>query len=140
MNRPRILVIDDDPLFRSLLTSLLRDEFLVVSASDGSEGYYKALENPPQLAIIDLKMPVWDGLKTLRAFRGNHLLARVPLVVLTSDETGQLTSESLAAGASDYLLKTTITRGELIDKVRRQLERTASETGRESALREVSSG
>ena len=56
MNRARVLVIDDDPLFRSLITSILRRDFLVSVAADGSEGYYKAIEHPPQLAIIDVQM------------------------------------------------------------------------------------
>ena len=68
LKRARILVIDDDPLFRSLIVSLLRKQYYVSVASNGSEGFYKALEQPPELAIIDVQMPVWDGLKTLRAF------------------------------------------------------------------------
>ena len=52
MTRHRILVIDDDPLFRSLLTSILRNGFQVTSANDGEEGYYKALETPPDLANV----------------------------------------------------------------------------------------
>src|SRR5207245_9847502 len=85
MNRARILVIDDDPLFRSLITSMLRRDYFVSVASDGSEGYYKALEHPPQLAIIDVQMPGWDGLRTLQAMRAHHALAKVPVRMCTSD-------------------------------------------------------
>jgi DNA-binding response OmpR family regulator len=117
MNRARILVIDDDPLFRSLLTALLPAEFQVTVASDGAEGYYKALELPPHLAIVDVKMPGWDGLRTLKAFRSHHLLARVPIMMLTSDASRTTVMSALEAGASDYVVKTTLSREEFIRKV-----------------------
>jgi DNA-binding response OmpR family regulator len=121
MTRSRILVIDDDPLFRSLLTSMLRKAFLVTAASDGAEGYYMALERPPHLAIVDIKMPGWDGLRTLKAFRSHHLLSRIPVMMLTSDSSRQTVMAALQAGASDYVIKTTLSRDDFIRKVCRQL-------------------
>src|SRR5262245_28607900 len=114
MSRHRILVIDDDPLFRSLLTSMLPREFHVTTAGDGAEGYYKALEHPPHLAIVDIRMPGWDGLRTLKAFRGHHALARVPLMVLTSDGNRQTVAAATQAGADDYVLKTSLTREDFL--------------------------
>lgn len=121
MTRSRILVIDDDPLFRSLLTSILRSDFLVNVASDGAEGYYKALEQPPDLAIVDIRMPGWDGLRTLQAFRSHHALANVPVVMLTSDASRQTVMSAMQAGATDYIIKTTLSRENFLEKVSRQL-------------------
>lgn len=121
MTRASILVIDDDPLFRSLLTSMLRKEFLVTAASDGAEGYYKALESPPNLAVVDIKMPGWDGLRTLKAFRAHHLLSRIPVMMLTSDASRQTVMAALQAGANDYVIKTTLSRDDFLRKVCRQL-------------------
>ena len=81
----RILVIDDDPLFRNLMVSFLRREYFVSVASDGSEGFYKALEYPPDIAIVDVQMPVWDGLQTLKAFRSHPTLCKTKIIMLTSD-------------------------------------------------------
>lgn len=121
MAHSRILVIDDDPLFRSLLTSMLCQEFSVSTASDGAEGYYKALEQPPDLTIVDIKMPGWDGLRTLKAFRAHHLLATRPIMMLTGDASRPSIQAALEAGANDYVIKTTLSREILIRKVHRQL-------------------
>jgi DNA-binding response OmpR family regulator len=119
MNRARVLVIDDDPLFRSLITSILRRDFFVSVAADGSEGYYKALEHPPQLAIIDVQMPGWDGLRTLQAIRSHQALAKVPVMMLTSDASRQTVMAAIQCGANDYVIKTTLSREELLKKTRR---------------------
>jgi CheY-like chemotaxis protein len=122
MSRARVLVIDDDPLFRSLLTSMLRKDYLVAVACDGAEGYYKALEHPPLLAIVDIQMPGWDGLKTLKAFRSHHLLSHVPVMMLTSDSSRQTVMAAIQGGAKDYVIKTTLSREDFLQKVARQLE------------------
>ncbi|HBL42050.1 MAG TPA: response regulator, partial [Planctomycetaceae bacterium] len=80
----RVLVIDDDPLFRNLMVSFLRREYFVSVASDGSEGFHKALEYPPDIAIVDVQMAVWDGLQTLKAFRSHPTLAHTRIIMLTS--------------------------------------------------------
>ena len=118
-NRSRVLVIDDDPLFRSLITSMLRRDYFVAVASDGAEGYYKALEHPPQLAVIDVQMPGWDGLRTVQAFRAHQALARVPVMMLTSDAARQTVVAAIESGANEYVIKTTLSREELLKKARR---------------------
>lgn len=119
MNRPRILIVDDDPLFRSLLTSMLNQDFAVIVACDGAEGYYRALEHPPQLAIVDIQMSGWDGLRTLKAFRSHYLLARTPVMMLTSDASRQTVMAAVQGGASDYVIKTSLSRDEFLRKVYR---------------------
>ena len=119
MNRARVLIVDDDPLFRSLITSMLRRDFLVMVAADGSEGYYKALEHLPQLAIIDVQMPGWDGLRTVQAFRAHQTLAKVPVMMLTSDASRQTVVAAIQCGANDYVIKTTLSGEELLKKTRR---------------------
>lgn len=119
ISRPRVLVIDDDPLFRSLITSMLRRDFLVTVAGDGAEGYYKALEFPPQLAIIDIQMPGWDGLRTLQAMQAHKALTNIPVMVLTSDATRQTVLAAIQSGAKDYVIKTTLNRDDLLAKASR---------------------
>jgi len=137
MSRARVLVIDDDPLFRSLLTSMLRNDYLVTVACDGAEGYYKALEHPPLLAIVDIQMPGWDGLKTLKAFHSHHLLSHIPVMMLTSDSSRQTVMAAIQGGAKDYVIKTTLSRDDFLQKVARQLETSA---GTEESCRQDSGG
>ncbi|ADG68090.1 response regulator receiver [Planctopirus limnophila DSM 3776] len=118
-DRPRVLVIDDDPLFRSLITTLLRKEYFVAVAADGAEGFYKAAEHPPDIVLIDVQMPGWDGIKTLKHFRGHPSLSHVSLVMLTSDSTRDTVMAAIQAGAQDYIVKTSFSKEDLFNKLAR---------------------
>ena len=121
MARPRIIVIDDDPLFRSLIVSQLRKSFLVSVAAEGAEGYYKSLEHPPDIAVVDIQMPGWDGLKTLKAFRAHPALCNIPIVILTGDAIKETVMSALSGGANDYIIKTTFSKEDLLQKLCRWL-------------------
>lgn len=116
---PRVLVIDDDPLFRNLMVSFLRREYIVSVASDGSEGFYKALEYPPDVAIVDVQMAVWDGLQTLKAFRSHPTLSQTKIIMLTSDASKETVIAAIHGGANDYIIKTSFSKTEFLEKVRK---------------------
>jgi len=118
----RVLVIDDDPLFRNLMVSFLRREYIVSVASDGSEGFYKALEYPPDIAIVDVQMDVWDGLKTLKAFRSHPVLNQTKIIMLTSDASKETVIAAIQGGANDYIIKTSFSKIEFLEKVRKHTQ------------------
>ena len=115
----RVLVIDDDPLFRNLMVSFLRREFIVSVASDGSEGFYKALEYPPDIAVVDVQMAEWDGLQTLKAFRSHPVLNQTKIIMLTSDASKETVIAAIQGGANDYIIKTSFSKTEFLEKVRK---------------------
>lgn len=117
--RPRILIIDDDPLYRSLMTTLLRKDYLLAVAAEGSEGFQKALQHPPDIAVIDIQMPGWDGLKTLEQFRNSPVLKRVKIVMLTGDASKESVVAAIRGGANDYVIKTSFSREEFREKLKR---------------------
>lgn len=117
VSKPRALVMDDDPLFRSLLVSMLKHDYVVTAAADGAEGFYQALECAPAIAVVDIKMPVWDGIRTIKAFREHEALKDVGLVVLTSDASQETVLASIAAGADDYDIKSSLSRAEFLRKL-----------------------
>ncbi|MFN0198033.1 MAG: response regulator [Planctomycetaceae bacterium] len=119
--RQHILVVDDDPLFRNLMTTILGKEFHVTVASEGSEGFHKAVENPPHLAILDLQMPGWDGLRTLKALKSHPSLNQLKIVIMTSDSTRKMVLEAIKSGAHDYIIKTSFRREEFLSKLQRLL-------------------
>lgn len=102
----RILVVDDHQLVRAGLVALLEgtDEFEVVGqAADGAEAVELAADTTPDVVLMDLSMPIMDGVTATRA-----LLAARPetaVVVLTSFADQVRVAEALAAGAVGYLLK-----------------------------------
>ena len=115
--RRRILVVDDDPLFRSLMTNVLRHDFDVAVANDGADGFYRAIDWVPDLAVLDIQMPGWDGIKTLKAFRAHPVLAKVKVVVLTSDSSRETVLAAINAGADDFVIKTAFSRDEFRTKL-----------------------
>ncbi len=101
----RILVVDDHPLTREALSSLLehRGFEVVGQASDGEEAIELAADLQPELVLLDLTMPGMDGLTALPLIRQAAPLAEV--VVLTASGTEDNLLAAIRAGAAGYLLK-----------------------------------
>src|SRR6267378_1729135 len=80
-----ILVVDDDPIVRSLMrATLAHDGFEVIEAEDGVEGCRLYQEHRPDLLLVDVIMPRMDGYQLCRELRGDPQSAYVPIVVATS--------------------------------------------------------
>jgi CheY-like chemotaxis protein len=123
----RVLIVDDDPLIRALIVSALRKDCLVAVAAEGSEGFYKALEQTPDVAVIDVNMPGWDGLKTLEAFRAHPALKNVKVIMLTADASKQTVIAAIQGGAHDYMIKTTFAKADLYRKLNRLVPGTIAD-------------
>jgi CheY-like chemotaxis protein len=103
---PIILIVDDDDDTRYLISRVLSDEgYRVVEARGGSEAVQLALEQTPDLILMDIAMPRVDGLSTVWELRGRPGLANVPIVIMSGYDTYDLRAESAAAGCGDYLEK-----------------------------------
>jgi CheY-like chemotaxis protein len=120
--RVRVLVIDDDPAYQRLLSTVLGKTYLVSVAGDGAEGLAKAKASIPDLAIIDVQMPGLDGLQTLTAIRADSSLAGVKIIMLTADASRDTVFAAVRAGADDYLIKTAFSQQELLRKMDRLLK------------------
>ena len=116
-----IALVDDD---RNILTSvsiaLQAEGFLTRVYSDGEAALKALTDNPPDLAIFDIKMPKLDGLELLRRFRERHL---TPVIFLTSKDDELDEALGLAMGADDYIAKP-FSQRLLIARVRAILRRT----------------
>ena len=104
-NRCRILIADDHNLVAELCRRLLETEFEVVEAvSDGRAMVRAALELKPDVIIVDIAMPVLNGLDAGRQVK--KMLPAVKLIYLTMNPDADVAAEAFARGASGYLLKT----------------------------------
>ena len=97
-----ILVADDEPTLRRLLRLTFGPEHRVSEAANGAEALRRLLADRPDLAILDVAMPVMDGLTACRAARAEPSLAGLGIIVLTAYATGD---DALAAGADRHLRK-----------------------------------
>ena len=131
----RILLIDDSPTFRSQVIGFLRGTYMVAVANDGFEGFNNAAACPPDLLIIDVKMPVWDGLRTLKAFRAHPAFRTVPILMLTGDASRESVTAAISGGVNDYMLKDALTKELLLEKLAKLLG--DSRTVREAATSEI---
>jgi diguanylate cyclase (GGDEF)-like protein len=124
-----ILVAEDDEISASILVHKLKKEGLdVVRFANGELACKAALEHPPDLVILDVKMPGLDGFEVLDRLRKDARFAKIPIVMLTSMGQEADVVRGFALGADDYVLKP-FSPVELAARVRRLLRRGRSATG-----------
>ncbi|MCX5971395.1 MAG: response regulator transcription factor [Coprothermobacterota bacterium] len=106
MSRIRVLLVDDQALFREGLRTLLefREDLEVVGeAANGEEALFMAARLRPQVVLMDLRMPVLDGVEATRRLKESHPECKV--IALTTFDDDETVFDGLRAGAVGYLLK-----------------------------------
>ena len=107
----RVVVADDQALVRSGFTMLLAGEpdiEVVGEAGNGAEAVALAASERPDVMLMDVRMPVMDGLEATRRITGDESLAGTRVVILTTFDLDEYVHEALRAGASGFLLKDTL--------------------------------
>src|SRR2546425_6241492 len=119
--RARVLVVDDHALFRTGVANIINQEpdlRVVAEAGNGVEAVAAFEQHRPDVTLLDLRMPVMDGVEVVRRIREREPHARV--VVLTTYDTDDEIARALKAGAKAYVLKD-IAADDLIACIRRVL-------------------
>ena len=123
MTKPiRVLIADDDPLVRAgigLILTPLPDVEVVAEAANGREAVELTVRHRPQVALLDIRMPVMDGLAALREIR--RAAPAVAVIMLTTFGEGEYVSAALAEGAAGFLLKDSA-----VDELARAIRATAA--------------
>ncbi|MFV2064967.1 MAG: response regulator [Chloroflexota bacterium] len=104
--RSRLLLVDDQPLFRKALASLINgqaDMVVVAEAEDGLDAVAKVQAQDPDLVVMDVQMPNGGGAEGVRRIRS--IGSTVPIIMLTISEEDDDLFDSVKAGANGYLLK-----------------------------------
>jgi CheY-like chemotaxis protein len=102
----RVLVVDDFDDSRFSLSMLLKIEgYEVIEATDGAQAIEKALSDKPDLILMDLSLPVIDGLSATRQIRQSDAMKRVPIIALTAHDLIDIQSQAEDAGCTDYAPK-----------------------------------
>lgn len=107
MARHRILIVEDSPTMRQLLVFALKrlKDVEIVEAQDGMDGLRKVSSDHFDLALIDINMPVMDGLKLISLIRGEDSLRDMAIIVITTEGANEDRERALALGANEYLTK-----------------------------------
>lgn len=105
-SKPRILIVDDDPLNIKLLKAKLpADRFETLSASNGPMAIQKVLRDVPDLVLLDIMMPGMDGFSVSRWIKGNPATEEIPIILITALEGSENKIKGLEAGADEFLNK-----------------------------------
>jgi len=107
----RVVVADDQALVRSGFTMLLDGEpdiDVVGEAGDGAEAVSIATNTRPDVILMDVRMPVMDGLEATRRITADETLSATRVIILTTFDLDEIVHEALRAGASGFLLKDTL--------------------------------
>lgn len=127
-----VLIIDDDLTLREMYEEYLKASgFTVISAQDGEEGLQKAKESKPTAILLDLMMPKMNGIEVLKHLKADDSTSGIPVIVFTALIQDLEKQESLAAGASDYVVKTEVTPKSILDKIHQLTNTPQVTTGSE---------
>ena len=114
----KILVVEDDQTLRKVLNDKLEhDGYEVVSAENGQVGLEKALSDNPDCILLDVIMPVKDGISMLRDLRRSKSASEIPVILLTNLDDSQTALDALENGVTDYLVKSDWTLEDVLLKI-----------------------
>lgn len=124
MNKPEILIIDDEEQIRKTLEITLRTNgYAITEAATAKEGVIIASNHPPDLIILDLGLPDKDGLTVLQELRQWYTK---PVIILSVQNSEEVIIKALDSGANDYLTKPFRT-GELLARIRSAMRNSTPE-------------
>jgi DNA-binding response OmpR family regulator len=103
---PRILICDDNEVGRVMLRRMLsRRGYLVEEAFDGASTIGAVEQCPPDLVLLDLRLPDLDGSEVLRRLRCDHNANELPIIMISAEHDGEVVAGCLSLGACDYITK-----------------------------------
>lgn len=106
MSEEKVLIIDDDKIIRSIVsTALEKNGFSALSAANGPDGLEVAQNDNPDAIILDRVMPGMDGNEVLQKLKENPKTKNIPVMILTGRSSGLDISSSMQLGALDYVVK-----------------------------------
>lgn len=116
----KILLADDDPRLRILVSLTLGDDFVLLQAADGEETLQTARREMPDLILLDIMMPKVDGFEVCRILKSDSNTRDILIVMLTGKDSPEDVERGIEAGADAYFIKPFSPRA-LLDKVNQLL-------------------
>jgi CheY-like chemotaxis protein len=118
----KVCIVDDDSYIREIYQRKFEEEgFSVVTAVDGEEGLAVIREHKPHIILLDLQMPVRDGVSVLKVLREDPELSKIPVIVLSNQEDDETLKTVGKFETRFYLIKSWTTPQKAVDTVREVL-------------------
>ena len=122
MAKYRIMVVDDDADVRFVVTTLLGTEFETVQAQNGLDAIEKIERSQPDLLLVDITMPIMNGISCCRSIQKNPAFSKVPVFFLTACSAKEVREEAMSVGGRDYIEKP-FNSAHLIDRIQAFFEK-----------------
>ncbi len=116
-----LIIEDEDPILSALTTEFTKTNYNVLNAKDGKSGLDMAIQNIPDIILLDLGLPIMDGLSALRELRKTDVGKNIKVIVLSNSTDAQKLKEATELGAIDYIIKSDWELSEIINRVNREL-------------------
>lgn len=119
----KILIVEDESALSGAISEKLKhNKFKVLVAADGRAGLILAEKEKPDLILLDLLMPVMDGLSMLKELRANEWGQHIPVIIMTNFSDMDKTAAALEYGVHDYLVKSDWKLEDIVKKVNEKLK------------------
>lgn len=124
MEKNKILLIEDDSFLISMYTTKFElENFKVVAAEDGEKGLGLAAKEKPDIILLDILLPKMNGFEVLKELKNNKETNQIPVILLTNLSQKNEIEQGLALGAQDYLIKAHFMPSEVMDKIKKVLNK-----------------
>jgi two-component system, cell cycle response regulator DivK len=131
-DRPRVLLVDDYPDAREMYTEYLQySGFDVVEAGNGMEALQRAVDETPDIILMDLSLPVMDGWEATRRLKSDQRTASIPVVALTGHALAGISEGAKKAGCDAFVTKPCLPE-DLVKEIRRILASPSASSNRKS--------
>ena len=122
----KVAIIEDEEVLLNVLENKLKKEgFDVVTALDGEIGVKVIRESLPDIILLDIIMPKVNGFEVLAQLNQDHVLAKIPVIIISNSGQPVEIDKALSLGAKDYLVKAEFDPQEVIEKIKKQLSSPA---------------
>lgn len=121
IKKPKILIVDDEAVIRSMLIAILEDSYDIISADNSFEAIRLSREDAPDLILLDITMPIFDGHELCQLLKADPATKHIPIVFITARASAEEETKGLEAGAADYISKP-INPSIVVARVKNQVE------------------
>lgn len=135
-SRPKLLIVDDEPLNLQVLRQILQQDYQLIFARDGEKAIALAQSEQPQLILLDIMMPGITGLETCSRLKQHPLTQAIPVIFITALADDRDETEGFAVGCVDYITKP-VSAPIVLARVKAQLSLVSAEILRETRLQVI---
>lgn len=118
----KLLIVEDEAPLLETISKILSQNYQVIQASDGSQGFNKALVEKPDLILLDVILPIMDGVEVLAKLRADPWGKNVPIIILTNLMDMNIELKSKELGVSGYYIKANLSIKNLSNEIKNILK------------------